>query len=317
MRSAFVVLLVACGSPSSSMNAPTVDAPPGTDTDAAIAPPPGDAPPITATTCTGRLAQPLDATWTLTVGGVQRTTLVHVPASYDPTKAMPVVLDLHGLGGDGAAEEMLTSADQKADSVGFISVHPSGDTSPINSWNAGECCGTAPSQNIDDMGFLEALLDELDAKLCVDDARVYAMGMSNGAYMSHRLGCELASRIAAIGPVSGGIAVTTCAPSRPVPVFEVHGNADQVVSYSFGESSANWWVTNNGCTTMTTSYQHGTATCIAHGGCTAGADVVWCTIDQGGHQWPGGETIPLLGNNTTDLMATDAIWDFFVAHPRP
>lgn len=321
MRIAFVLVLAACSSPSnpSSVDGQPVT-PPGVDAadpttmpDALAA---SDAP-AAPSTCVGRTAQPVDATWTLTVGGKVRTSLVHVPASYDPTKAMPVVIDLHGLGGDGAQEAALTSANANADSAGFISVHPTGATTPIGSWNAGQCCGTAPSEHVDDMGFLTALLDELDAKLCVDDARVYAMGISNGGYMSHRLACELADRFAAIGPVAGGIAVSSCQPSRPVPVFAVHGNADQLVSYSFGQSSASFWAMHNGCTTTTTTFHNGTATCVTHGGCSAGADVVWCTIDQGGHQWPGGQTIPFLGNNTNDLIATDAIWAFFVAHPRP
>jgi polyhydroxybutyrate depolymerase len=266
--------------------------------------------------CSSRTAQPLDATWTVMVGGTARTTLVHVPASYDPMVPTAVVIDLHGLGGDGAMEAGLTSANAKSDMAGFISVHPNGATVP-GSWNAGGCCGTAPSQNIDDIGFMKQLVDDLDAKLCVDDARVFAMGMSNGGYMSHRIGCELADRFAAIGPVAGGIATATCAPSRPVPVFAIHGNADPLVSYSFGQSSANAWATGNGCTTTTTTYTNGVASCVTHGGCTAGADVVFCTIDQGGHQWPGGETLPLLGNNTTDIDATEAIWTFFVAHPKP
>jgi polyhydroxybutyrate depolymerase len=305
---AIVLLLAAC-------HAPTSPEPGDTTTDAAPVVADGSA--NAPVGCGGRTAQPLDATWTVMVGTTARTTLVHVPASYDPSKPTPVVIDLHGLGGDAAMEAGLTSANAKSDAVGFISVHPDGATSPINSWNAGGCCGTAPSQDIDDIGFMKQLVDDLEAKLCVDDARVYAMGMSNGGYMSHRIGCELADRFAAIGPVAGGIAVQPCSPSRPMPVFAIHGNADPLVQYSFGQSSADAWATGNGCTTTTTTYQQGVATCVTRGGCTAGADVVFCTIDQGGHQWPGGETLPLLGNNTTDLNATDAIWTFFAAHPKP
>jgi polyhydroxybutyrate depolymerase len=306
MRAGVVIVFVAaCHAGGSQSGFMDVDAPPTPDGST-----------ITPMGCIDHTAQPLDATWTVMVGGTARTTLVHVPASYDPTMPTPVVIDLHGLGGDGAMEAGLTSANAKSDAVGFISVHPNGATTP-GSWNAGGCCGTAPSQNIDDIGFMKQLVDDLDAKLCVDDARVFAMGMSNGGYMSHRIGCELADRFAAIGPVAGGIATATCAPSRPVPVFAIHGNADPLVEYSFGQSSANAWATGNGCTTTTTTYTNGVASCVTHGGCTAGADVVFCTIDQGGHQWPGGETLPLLGNNTTDIIATDAIWTFFVAHPKP
>jgi polyhydroxybutyrate depolymerase len=265
--------------------------------------------------CAGRTAQPLDATWPVLVAGVQRSANVHVPASYDPAIPTPVVLDFHGLGGDAVMEAALTSANAEADSQGFISVHPQSVTTP-GSWNAGACCGGASANGIDDMAYVSALLDALDAQMCVDDSRVFAMGMSNGAYMAHRLGCELADRIAAIGPVAGGIAVT-CTPSRPVPVFEVHGNADPIVSYTFGQQSAADWAQLNGCTTTATTYQNGTATCVTRGGCTAGADVTFCTIDKGGHQWPGGITIPLLGNNTNDLHATDAIWTFFAVHAKP
>jgi polyhydroxybutyrate depolymerase len=309
MRAAVIVLIVACHAPSSPSGADDA-----ADVDAASPAADGSAG-TTSGTCEGRTAQPLDATWTVMVGTTARTALVHVPASYDPTVPTAVVVDLHGLGGNGPMEEGLTSADVKADAVGFISVHPNGATT-IGSWNAGGCCGTAPSENIDDIGFMKQLVDDLDAKLCVDDARVFAMGMSNGGYMSHRIGCELADRFAAIGPVAGGIAVSPCSPSRPVPVFAIHGNADPLVQYSFGQQSADAWATGNGCTTTATTYQHGVVTCVTRGGCTAGADVVFCTVDQGGHQWPGGETLPLLGNNTTDINATDAIWTFFAAHPK-
>ncbi len=312
MRIVFVIGLAACSAPKSSVS-PDGATSDSAVTDATIA---IDAP-ISQLTCAGRMSQPLDATWTVTVGTTQRTALVHVPASYDPTKPTPVVIDIHGLAGSDSGEAMITGADAKSDAVGFISVHPQGATTPIASFNAGECCGTAPSENIDDMGFISALIDQLDAQLCVDDARVFAMGLSNGAYMSHRLACEMSDRIAAIGPVAGGIAVTPCTPPRPMPVFAIHGNADPIVEYSFGEMSAEYWESFNGCTTMSTTYQNGVATCVTHSGCTAGADVVWCTIDQGGHQWPGGETMPFLGNNTNDLNATDAIWDFFTSHPKP
>jgi polyhydroxybutyrate depolymerase len=266
--------------------------------------------------CTGMTAQPVDATWTIAVGSAQRSADVHVPASYDPTAPTAVVLDFHGLGGDAAQEAALTGANTEADAKGFVSVHPQSATA-VGSWNAGACCGTASADNIDDMAYVTALLDALEAKLCVDPKRVFSMGMSNGGYMSHRLGCELADRIAAIGPVAGAIALPSCTPSRPVPVFEIHGNADPVVPYTYGEQSAADWVSLDGCTTMATSFQNGVATCVTHSGCTAGADVAFCTIAGGGHQWPGGETIPLLGSNTDDLDATDAIWTFFAEHPEP
>jgi polyhydroxybutyrate depolymerase len=213
-------------------------------------------------------------------------------------------------------QAQISHAIAKSDAAGFVVVHPESSTSP-GSWNAGACCDPAASAKVDDMGFLVALLDQLDSTLCVDDKRVYAMGLSNGGYMSYRIGCELADRVAAVGPVASGLAVSGCSPSRPVPLFAVHGTSDPLVQYSFDQTSVDEWSKANGCTTTATTYQNGDASCVTHGGCTAGADVVLCTIDGGGHQWPGGEPLPFLGKKSDDLITTDALWDFFVAHPLP
>jgi len=271
--------------------------------------------PTNATACAGMQAQPLDATWTVNVGGTNRTAEVHVPASYDPAHPTPVVLDFHGRLGDGAGEAALNNSIAKSDAEGFIVVHPESGTSPT-SWNAGTCCDPASTNNVDDVGFTTALLDQMNAQLCVDPDRVYAMGMSNGAYFSHTLACELGNRIAAIAPVAGLLLQSPCSPARPMPSLMVNGTADPLSEYQYVPESVQFWTDFNHCTTMATTYQNGTATCVTHGGCDAGADVELCTIQDGGHQWPGGETIPLLGNNTTDIIATDAIWSFFVAHPR-
>ncbi len=267
------------------------------------------------------MAQPVDATWNLTVNGVMRSANVHVPASYDPSKPTPVLLNIHGLAGDPVGEATITHMIAKSDAEGFIAVHPKGTGSPL-SWNGGYCCSPAAASGIDDTAFISALIDKLESDLCVDPDRVFAAGMSNGGYMSYRLACELSDRIAAIGPVAGVLGISECHPSRPLPVFHVHGTSDPLVFYNGGngqESVAqtiDFFVQNNGCTTTATTYQNGDATCVTHGGCTAGADVVLCTIDGGGHQWPGGDALPLLGKKSDDLIATDAIWAFFQAHPR-
>ena len=312
MRTAFVLALVACGSNHGAPAEP--DAPAGVSTTDASS---SDAPMTTGGACAGRVAQPLDSTWTVMVNGVARTANVHVPASYDPTKPTPVVLNIHGLTSTADQQAQISHAIAKSDSAGFVVVHPQADTSPITSWNAGTCCDPASSSNNDDMGFMTALLDQLDATLCVDDSRVFAMGLSNGAYMSYRLACELDDRIAAVGPVAGSLVYSPCTPTRPMPLFAVHGDADPLVMYSYDVTSTDEWSQANGCTTSMQTYQNGDATCVTHSGCNAGADVVFCTISGGGHQWPGGDALPLLGKKSDDLIATDAIWDFFVAHPKP
>jgi polyhydroxybutyrate depolymerase len=273
----------------------------------------GDGP--AAVTCSGRTSQPLDATWTVKVGSAMRTAEVHVPASYDPSKPTPVVIDLHGRVSNGSQEASLNNSIAKSDSAGFIVVHPESMTSPT-SWNAGTCCDPANTNNVDDVGFINALLDQLEAQLCVDTHRVFAMGMSNGAYFSHTLACEMGDRIAAIGPVAGLLLMTTCNPARPMPNIMVNGTADSLSLYQYVPQTVKFWTDFNKCTTTQTTYQQGSATCVTHGGCDGGADVVLCTINNGGHQWPGGQTLPFLGNNTNDLIATDALWSFFMAHPH-
>ena len=124
---------------------------------------------------------------------------VHVPASYDPAARTPLVFDVHGRTQNASGEMALTHAKAKADAEGFIAIFPESATSPT-SWNSGTCCDPATTNHVDDTAFFRALLDEAEARLCIDASRVFMMGMSNGAYESHRLGCEMADRIAAIGP---------------------------------------------------------------------------------------------------------------------
>lgn len=286
--------------------------------------PGGDAPGADArpiVTCTGKAAQPRDATWT--VGG--RGVRVHVPASYDPSRGAPVVLNLHGYAGDGQEQARVSKMNARADAAGFVAVYPNGHHVP-RGWNGGVCCGGAATSGTDDSAWISGLIDDLSEELCVDPDRVYATGLSNGAFMAHRLGCELADRIAAIGAVAGVVGISACNPSRPVPVFHVHGTSDRVIPYGGGGVNGNEsvattidrWRTRNGCTgAPVTTYAQGDATCVTHGGCTGGADVTLCTIDQGGHQWPGGESIGALsGKKSDDLDATGAMWAFFAAHPR-
>lgn len=314
MRPLLIVVVIAgCGSGSTQ----TADAPSaGPDGDTTDAPP--------GAACTGLAAQPLDTTWTVNWGGVDRTVNVHVPASYDPTMRTPVVLGFHGytLNAETQANQshMIAASDQD----GFIAIHANG-TGALLGWNAGDCCGTAASSGVDDVGLVGAILDRLETEMCIDTDRVYATGFSNGGFLSHRLGCELSDRIAAIAPVAGVMGIPDCNPARSVPVFEVHGDADPVVAYNGGlgfrsvaETIAGW-ADRDECPpgAPAVTYQNGDATCETHTGCAGGAEVTLCTIAGGGHQWPGGEALPGGGNTSTDLDATAAIWSFFVAHPMP
>ena len=209
----------------------------------------------------------------------------------------------------------------ETDSAGFIAVHPQGTGNPA-SWNAGACCSPANDNMVDDVGFVRAMLDKLELDLCVDNARIYSTGMSNGGFLSHRLACELSDRIAAVAPVAGVNGVMTCTPKRPISVMHFHGTADPLVSYTGSnglpgaEQTVSDWAMRDHCTdSPLESFRKGDSHCITYKKCDGGAEVILCTVDNGGHTWPGGTAIPGLGNTTTDLSATDAMWDFFLRHP--
>lgn len=277
----------------------------------------------TAFTCAGKAMPPHSGVWTVDAGDLLRVVTVHVPPSYDPTRGTPLVLDFHGFTSDGVQEQILSRMTDKADEAGFIAMHPTGLGVP-RSWNAGACCGLAAATEADDVAFVRALLDKASEELCIDPARVYATGMSNGAFFSHRLGCELSDRIAAIAPVAGTIGIPVCSPTRAVPVIAFNGDADPLVPYT-GSSTLGFpsvpeafaaWAARNGCSgAPVETYAKGDARCLTYTQCTDDAHVTQCTIDGGGHTWPGGIPIPVFGKTSSDLSATDAMWEFFAAHP--
>jgi polyhydroxybutyrate depolymerase len=233
---------------------------------------------------------------------------------------MPLVINLHGLNSNAAQQERLSGMSRKADAAGFIVAYPEGLGDP-QTWHFGP--GT---EGAADLAFAHDLIMGLEQRLDIDSARIYATGISNGAQMANHLGCEMADVVAAIAPVSGGyFRAQRCDPIRPVPVIAFHGTADRVLPYA-GQGQLllpvrDWaahWAAHNGCgASPTISFQHGQVTGATWGGCHAGADVVLYTIDGGGHTWPGSKIALGLGITTQDISATDTIWEFFAAHPKP
>lgn len=271
--------------------------------------------------CAGLTLGPGDHTGTLVEGNAMRSFRVHVPPSYAPASRASVVLVFHGLNEDAAGIEQQTVMDPVSDAHGFLAVYPQGRD---NSWNAGGCCGNSANQMVEDVTFVGHVLDEIEKSYCVDPKRVFAAGFSNGGMLSHRLACQMSDRIAAIGAVAGTLAIDGCAPPRPVAVMHVHGNADFVVGYADGGFSGAKgvpptiaaWTKIDGCTDTapTSVLKHGDASCDEYQACKAGVAVRLCTIDQGGHQWPGGQN-DFLGKLSVDLDASEAIVKFFEAHP--
>ena len=317
---------VACGSSSdagTSGTAPGTNGnPPGSDTPGTTpTSPPGAAPAIP---CSGKEALTGDLDWTLDVGSLKRVLHVHVPKAYDRAKPTPVVLNFHGFGSNAFQQETLSDMLAKADGAGFIAVHPEG-IGASQSWNAGACCGEAASMATDDVGFVGKVIDLVASKLCVDTRRVFATGMSNGGFLSHRLACELSTRIAAVAPVAGVLGVPTCNPARPMSIFQFHGTLDGLVPYNGNAQgfpsvaqTLSGWATRSGCSaTPRETSKQGEVTCVTYDGCKASAEVSLCTVTGGGHTWPGGVPVPSLGHTTTDISATDVMWDFFLRHPLP
>jgi polyhydroxybutyrate depolymerase len=266
-----------------------------------------------------------DATLSIDADGGTRDYLVHVPPSYEQGKSMPVVLAFHGLGGTGEQVASRIGMNTKSDSAGFVVVYPNGVSL---SWNGGACCGDAVSNDVDDVGFARAVVADVSKQLCVDPKRVYATGLSNGAFLVHRLACEAADVFAAVAPVAGVLAIPpdSCKPSRPVPIEEFHGTADTLVLYDGGgpnnlpsvPATFEGWATRDACTdaSTTVSYSKGDASCATYSTCAAGVKVTLCTITGGGHCWPGETSCPY-GATTSDISANDAMWEFFSAFALP
>ena len=283
-------------------------------------------------TCQGKLGPKGNRTLTITPNILPRSALLHVPELYDPGVGAMLVLNFHGFGSANWQEQILTRMDQVSDEQGFIVAYPQGVGA---SWNAGLCCGTAWLDAVDDVDYVRQLIDAIAAEYCIDPKRVYATGMSNGGFMSHRLACELPDKIAAIAPVAGvlGTPFEQCNPGRPIPVLHFHGTADSLVPYGGGTpiipqlgtglafpsvaDTLEHWRVKNGCSGVEqVFYQQGDTTCVEWPDCHLGTRTALCTIDGGGHTWPGGLPIPS-GKTSTDINATRTMIGFFHSQPLP
>lgn len=167
--------------------------------------------------------------------GVTREYIVYLPAIYDGLNPVPLLFNFHGYG--MSANDQMTVGNMRAvaDTAGFILVYPQGTlfwSSPhwnVGSWTFGS--------NADDIGFTEAMINELATNYNIDLNRVYSCGYSNGGYFSFELACQHSDQIAAIGSVGGTMSTetyTSCNPLHPTPVVTIHGTVDATVSYNGG-----------------------------------------------------------------------------------
>jgi beta-galactosidase len=297
---------------------------------------------------------------TIRVGELEREYRLHLPSNYDPAAPVPLVLVIHGYTGNVMLlENEYTSFSQHADENGYVVAYPQGTGFEaggftITSWNDLGCnaspgpegpictdgafdyptppeCGE-PSECdwcscYDDVGFIAALLDELEASLCVDRDRVFATGISNGGMFVHRLGCDLPDRFAAIAPVAGTIAKGfNCAPgpSPKISMINIYATRDTTVPFDGTPASdgfmytptsqvLNAWASteSQGCDAGDSSYPTSrdgvqSLECVQRANCTTGAELVDCAWD-GGHDWP---------RKADDQFGIDVIWEFFRKNGR-
>ena len=276
-------------------------------------------------------------------GGRQRSYIVHVPAG--ATGELPVLLAFHGGGGNAKGFQAYAELDAVADREHFLVVYPSG-TGPLPNrlltWNAGDnCCGYALRNKVNDVGFVITLLGDLENRTQIDRRRVYATGHSNGAIFAHRLAAERSGIIAAIATVAGALDLKSFAPTRPMPVLQIHSVDDPRALYDGGlgppfpgtnsrvlhqpvRAGLDRWIAANGCAPQVDSVTRARATggdarhesveLLHWSRCRDGVEVQHWRLTGSGHGWPGKTATPvgegLIGPRATLISAAEEVWAF-------
>ena len=272
---------------------------------------------------------------TLTVAGVERHYVLRAaPAVLGGVRRVPLVLVLHGGGGNAGFAERMTGFTEKALKEGFIVVYPDGSgrfKGSLLTWNAEHCCGYAMEQKIDDVGFISTLIDRLVAETPVDPRRVFVTGMSNGGMMTHRLGQELSQKITGIAPVVATVFGDEKLPAKPVAALMINGMRDASVPYLGGPpggrfpsawdgtpalpalEQAAFWAQANACDREPEVSEKG-ALVHRRYRCPSGQAVELYGVKDNGHAWPGGKAGSARGDTPSQAMnATDVMWRFFQA----
>ena len=256
--------------------------------------------------------------------GIQRDYILYIPAIYDGSTDVPLVLNFHGYGSNANEQMFYGDFRDIADTEGFLLVHPQGTIkNGDQQWNVGFL---GNGNTTDDVGFTEALIDELANLYTINLDRVYATGMSNGGFMSFLLACQLSEKIAAVASVTGSMTPDTydaCNAQQPTPILQIHGTGDSNVLYNGDtwtrsiEDVISYWVNYNNCETSPTTtaltdinrLDGSTVEHIIYSGGDNGVTTEHMKIIGGGHTWPS-SAITLPGTNQ-DINASMEIWHFF------
>jgi polyhydroxybutyrate depolymerase len=278
--------------------------------------------------------------------GSRRYYLLHIPKGYNPEKKYPLVIVIHGAFSNPGQIEKQSGFSAIADREGFLVAYPSGAFGLfgfLKHWNAGHCCGKAAKDNIDDVGFLLKVMDDIQSDHAVDSDRVYMVGFSNGGMLTYRFAAEHTNRLAAAAPLAASLGGKASAemplwktpkPKSPLPLIVFHAMDDLHVPYDGGISpkkkgereyisvsdSIDFWVKNNNCDpeTRVNALHNGRITKKEWKDHSNENNIVLYTIDKWGHRWPGkyfsdnlDENDPLRG-----FSAAEIIWDFFKNRKR-
>jgi len=267
------------------------------------------------------------STHAITVGSLQRSYIIYRPANL-PASA-PLVVMIHGGYGSASEAERTYGWDSQADKSHFLVAYPN---SVGVAWNTGGgCCGQAGTKNVDDVGFITAMVRQISQEADIDQTRIYATGISNGGILDYTLACQT-NVFAAIGPDSA-TQLGPCGQPSPVSVIHIHGTADTRIRYAGGEGEGTahingpaipelnaTWRGIDQCDPPNVSVSGAVTTSIAQ--CAAGRTVELITIAGAGHQWPGAPSKSILQKvlhtdpPSTALDATSTIWQFFAQHHR-
>lgn len=277
--------------------------------------------------CKQPVAATGDQTVELMINGEPRGALVHAPPRLAPGIPMPLVLVFHGTLMDGPQMVEVTGFSERADKLGFLVAYPSAVGEWL-AWNA-----TRDPALADDLAFERALVDEIEARYCVDQHRVYAAGFSSGGAMAQLAACR-DRRIVAISLVAAphGEPSTTCLPRRQVPVVTFHGLLDPLVPWRGGlnplpefvdvppsQDVMEWaetWARNNGCDPGPQERGPVGDWVVPFMWKNCGAPVIVYRLGNGGHNWPGGTGLEVFGT-INEIDATGLSFRFFLENALP
>jgi polyhydroxybutyrate depolymerase len=255
--------------------------------------------------------------------GIVRTYKLYVPALYSGNVPVPLLLNFHGYTSNSNEQMFYGDFRNIADTANFLVVHPQGTLDNTNTTHFNVGWG---GSTVDDVGFTEALIDSLSDAYSIDQNRIYAVGMSNGGFMSFQLACDLSAKIAAVGSVTGSMTPSTlgnCNASHPMPIIQIHGTTDGTVPYN---GSAGWtasvtnilnhWATFNNCSPVpavvnvpnTNTIDGSTVEKYTYENGVNCSEVVHFKVTNGQHTWPG--SIFNFAGTNYDINASVEIWNF-------